>query len=389
MIGQKGIPAHYGGVEKHVHDLSVRLVQAGHDVTVYSRTWYAPKKETMVDGVHAVFVPTIRTKHLDAFVHSLFSTIHAVFAGYDVIHYHSVGPSLVSFIPRMFSRKTRVITTFHCIDRENHKWGGFARSVLRIGEWTATKFAHTTITVSETLQKYCKDKLHAETVYIPNAVDEPVMPTSTNHIKKFGLEKDKYLVTVLRLVRHKGVHLLIDAFITLKKRYPLDPVVRDLKLAIVGGSAYTDDYVRELHKQAAHFEDIVFTDFQSGDALNELYAHAKAFVHPSLNEGLPISVLQAMSMARPVLVSDIPQHLELVSDPRAIFVQNNAKALAVELHNFLRLRTAEQKEMGKKNTQIVQKRYSWEVIFPQILSLYSAPEARKKKATVLIQKATV
>lgn len=369
MIGQKGMPALYGGVEKHVHDLAVRLAKTN-DVTVYSRKWYTSNLDTMFEGVNIVYTPTIHTKHLDAIVHTFTSTVHALFQKYDIIHYHGVGPSLLSWIPRIFSPKTKIVTTFHSIDRYHKKWNFVAKLFLRLGEWTTCAFANQTISVSESIRQYCLNEFGKETNYIPNGVNEIYRQIGSEKIKHFSLEKNNYFVMISRLVPHKGAHFLIEAFHKLKAKYPNDEKIKKIKLAIVGGSAYTDDYIKKLHTQASNVNDIIFTNFQSGDILEELYANSVALVHPSLNEGLPITVLQAMSYAIPVLASTIPEHLEVIKNPKMLFKENNVDALRNCLYDFLNLSEEEKKEIGKENKQIIHENYSWDVIVPEIEKMY-------------------
>lgn len=368
MIGQKGIPATHGGVERHVHDLSVGMSQKGHTVTVYSRSWYTKLAPTQtVENVVIKLIPTIKTKHLDTISHTLFSSLHALFQGYDVIHYHGVGPALVSWIPRLFS-KAKIITTFHSIDRYHQKWGFFARLMLRFGEKAAVFFAHETITVSRSLEMYCLNEFDQETVCIPNGVNSTTLEPDNSVLKKFGLKPNQYIVMVSRLVPHKGAHLLIDAFSSLKVSE--SPEVKNLKLVIVGGSVYTNKYIEKLHEQASACNDIVFADFQTGPALEALYQNALVLVHPSLSEGLPITVLEAMNAKKPVLLSNIPEHLELVSEPACIFTQNNVSSLTYKLRDFLMLSPDQKNALGEKNLNVINAGYRWEKLVPQIEAVY-------------------
>lgn len=378
FIGQKGMPANHGGVERHVHELAVRLVEFGYDITAYSRKWYTNSEDCNVEGVQTKHLPSIHTKHLDAITHTLISTIHALFQKYDIIHYHGIGPSLLSWIPRIFSPKTQVITTFHSIDRYHQKWSRFAKFILRLSEWTACRFAHKTITISQSLQQYTAKEYNKETIYIPNGVNLNEKKINDDELKNFGLQKNKYLVMISRLIPHKGAHLLIEAFANLKKKYNNDDTIKNLKLAIVGGSVYTDKYVRELHKQAGTCNDIIFTDFQTGETLEQLYDNSLSLVHPSLNEGLPITVLQAMSYGQPALLSSIPEHLELVQDPRMIFNENDILDLEEKMYNFIKLNKEEQYKIGKTNKQIISKKYTWKKIVPQIVEVY-LPENKNTK----------
>jgi len=380
MIGQKGIPAKYGGVERHVHDLSASLAKAGHTVTVYSRAWYSGNTSQNIHSrVSSKLVPSLETKHLDTITHVLLSSIHALFGHYDVIHYHGVGPSLLSWIPRLFAPKTKVITTFHSIDRYDHKWGGFARVVLSLAERTATTFAHTTITVSQSLQQYCLKEYRKETMYIPNAVAPFDHNVSSLPLQRFGLTEKNYIAMVARLIPLKGAHLLIDAFVKLKEQHANDSTVKNLKLAIIGGSAKTDSYVKSLHLQANTINTIVFTGFQSDETLHALVKNAIAIVHPSLTEGLPITVLEAMNTSTPVLVSNIPEHLELIQDPRIIFSQNNVDAIERALWQFLSLPQEERDAIVAVNKQMITDHYTWEIILPKIIEIYIDKTKKTKK----------
>lgn len=370
MIGQKGMPASHGGVERHVHDLAVRLVQLNHDVTVYGRSWYTQNKgTTLVDGVTVKHLPSIKTKHFDTFTHTLLATLHTITQKYDTVHYHGVGPALVSWIPRIFAPRTKIVTTFHSIDRYHQKWGLIAKWFLRLGENAAVFFAHETITVSRSLQMYCLNEFDKNTTYIPNGVNKVNDTPATDILKKFGLEPGHYILMVARLVPHKGAHVLIDAFSNLK-RNTMDPNIKNLKLVIVGGSVYTNEYVKYLHEQASACNDIVFTNFQSGADLETLYAHTRALIHPSLNEGLPITVLEAMNLGKPVLLSNIPEHLELVNNPNVIFNQNDSGDLTDKLESFLSISSVEQKNLGIKNLSTIERQYRWEHIVPKIVSVY-------------------
>lgn len=370
MIGQKGYPPQFGGVERHVAELSTRLVQAGHTVTVYNRAWYGGRINETIDGIHIKTLPTLRTKHLDAIVHTFNSTIHAIYTKADIIHYHGVGPALLSWIPRVFSR-ANVITTFHCIDRHHQKWNWFARFMLRIGEQATCTFAHKTITVSRGLQQYCRNEYIKETAHIPNgvAVRTHTGSIDTTLLDTFGLSRDNYILMVSRLVPHKGAHVLIEAFQKLKQAMT-DTDTTHLKLAIVGGSAYTDDYVASLHTQAGSSNDIIFTDYQSGDTLDTLFRGASFVVHPSTNEGLPIAVLEAMSYGKTIIVSNIPEHLEVVKDTQMHFVENNVDSLVEKLRYLLSMSPEEKNERGATNQAYVEKEYDWNAIVGQTIELY-------------------
>lgn len=366
MIGQKGMPALYGGIERHAEELAAELVKQGHEVFAYAREWYTPTELKLHRGIKIVHTPTIKTKHLDAIVHTFTATIHALRQKPDVIHYHGVGPSLMSWLPRVFSPRTKVIATFHCIDRYHQKWGIFARLMLWLGERAACAFPHETIAVSKTIQNYCVNEYRKTPVYNPNGVIVEANP-GTVPLLKWQLNQNKYIIMVSRLVKHKGAHYLIEAWQRARAEAP--ELLKEMKLVIVGGSAFTDDYVRMLKKMAEADKTIIFTDWQSGENLNSLYANALMLVHPSENEGLPITVLQAMSFGRPALVSDIPEHQEVITDGRCWTANASVFSLAKKIIELVQ-NPAYLEEAGKENLQTVKKNYQWQDIAKRTVAIY-------------------
>lgn len=383
FIGQKGVPAIHGGVERHVHDLSVRLAKRGFDVTAYSRTWYTKTNDNLFEGVNVVHVPTLHTKHLDAIVHTFFATLHAMKSGFDVIHYHGVGPSLLSFLPRIFSPKTLVITTFHSIDRKHEKWGFFARFFLKLGEWTACKFSHKTIVVSRTLAQYVRDVYDIESLYIPNVVSSTQNVADVEILKQWNLKAKEYVLVVSRLIPHKGVHYIIDAWKNLLDSHK--EILGNKKLVIVGDGYYTDEYVARLKEQAKDISSIVFTGFQSGSEISALYSHAFLMCHPSDNEGLPIVVLEAMSYKLPVLVSDIPEHIDLISNSHFLFSHGDVSSLQEKLLSLMQVDDAILLYEGKNNRALIEREFVWEKVMDKIVDVYTKPLTGEKIKSVLLE----
>lgn len=367
MIGQKGIPAVWGGVERHVEKLSVELSRKGHEVFVYARRYYVDPKRVSAfqashPNIHVRFLPTLHTKHLDAITHTFVATLRSVLSNVDVYHYHSVGPSLLSWIPRILRPHATVITTFHSPDRQHEKWGRFAKFMLTLGEWTALHFAHRTITVSQELQKYALDTYNASSCYIPNAVDEPVRAQSSMMTAQFDLRPREYLLLVSRLIPHKGVHVAIEAFKNM-------PELKQ-KLVIVGDSSHTEDYVKKLHKMAADDKRIIFTGFQHGRMLNELLTNAYAFIQPSFSEGLSIALLEAASYGLPVVCSNIEANKEVVREHAYTYTPNDVVGLQDAIARML-CNPKEAEEQAKILRQHVMHTYAWGAVADAVEELYS------------------
>lgn len=366
MIGQKGLPAVWGGVERHVEELSIRLAKENNEVTVYCRRWYSNWKRLKYQGVSLCFVPSIKTKDLDAIGHTFLATIDALRHDFDIIHYHGVGPALLSWMPRLFKPRVKVVATIHCLDSRHGKWGVLAKLMLTLGEWAACRFPHETLVVSQTLKDYVKNKYHREAVYLPNGV-EIMETTGSQALKKFDVEENQYLLAISRLIPHKALHYLIEAFRGLKKNRP--DLMANLKLVIVGDGSGTDGYVRYLHEIAYDLPDVIFTGWQNGQPLQELLANCLLLVHPSQSEGLPLVVLEAMSYAKAVVVSDIPEHQELIADKRFIFIHNRVADLKKKL--IWALENPEIRRVaGLQNRKLVEKDYNWEENAAQLEFIY-------------------
>jgi glycosyltransferase involved in cell wall biosynthesis len=361
MIGQKGIPAKFGGVERHVAELSERLADRGVDVTVYCRRWYAP--ELPETKVKQVFTPTLHTKNLDAIFHTFTSTLHAIFVEKpDIIHYHGVGPSLLAWMPRLFSPKTRVVVTFHCIDRTHDKWGRFARLMLRLGEWSACGNADRTITVSETLKRYCEEAYETETVLIPNGV-MPFAEVSPASLNTWNLIPGKYLLFVGRIIRLKGLHTLLAAYRNLPER-----MRNEYPLVIAGEGYFSDSYLKELTALAKGMP-VKFIGNQTGEKLAALYRFAAMLVQPSETEGMPLVVLEAAGTGTPILASSISAHREILGENGNYFETKNSFDLSHALTESL-AKIDELKPAAKNFAVVINDKYDWDKIANRTHEVY-------------------
>lgn len=313
MIGHKRIPSREGGIEIVVEQLAVRMVKAGHQVDVYNRAGHHVsgkkfdnnyrKKIRKYKGIRIITIPTFQNKKLNAVVYSFLATLRALFGRYDVIHYHAEGPCSMLWIPHLFGIRT--IATIHGLDWKRSKWGGFATKFLLFGERVAAKYADEVIVLSKNMQRYFKESYGRDTVLIPNGVVKPEIKSNNQILKKWGLKKNDYILFVARIVPEKGLHYLMDAF---------KEISTNKKLVIVGGSSHTDNYMEIIRQKAKEDNRVLLTGFVQGELLEELYSNAYIYVLPSDVEGMPISLLEAMSYGNCCLISDIEENMEVVRD---------------------------------------------------------------------------
>lgn len=365
FIGQKGIPAKSGSVEKYVEQLAVRMAEKGHDVFVYARAHYTDPELRAWKGVHIVHLPSIPTKHLDAISHTFLATIHALFHRYDVIHYQAVGPSMLSFLPSMLLRHAQVVSTFHCRDYFHKKWGWVARVALRVGEWVTCRVPKKTIVVSRELREYVAKTYGRRASFIPNGANiaDKAIPSM---LADFGLREGRYILSVGRLVGHKGVRYLVKAFLELEDTNKLP---NNTKLVIVGSHANTKDYEAYLHLMAKGRENVLFLGERFGRELEELFSHAALFVQPSESEGMPIVLLEAMSYALPTVASDIRVHREVLSGVGMFFQNKNVADLRDKMA-FLLNAPEEGVRLGVEARERIRKEYSWEAVTEKTLAVY-------------------
>lgn len=364
MIGHKRIPSREGGVEIVVEQLSKRLVELGNDVTAYNRSGghvsgseFSHEALNEFCGIKIKTVKTPQSKALNAFVYSFFATVKALFGRYDVIHYHAEGPAAMCFIPKLF--KIRTVVTIHGLDWQRSKWGGFAAKYLKFGEKIAAKHADEIIVLSHAVQDYFKNTYGRETVYIPNGIEPPEPVGSAVIEEKYGIEKDKYILYLGRIVPEKGIHYLMDAYAEIKC---------DMPLVIAGGSSHSQEYFNSL-KAKANGKNIIFTDFVEGEALKSLYSNAYIYVLPSDLEGMPISLLEAMSYSNCCLTSDIPECTEVCGENAVYFKKGDIQSLKEKLEELISNPQAVQKYKSEAS-QYILSRYNWNNVTQKTLALY-------------------
>ncbi len=354
FIGGRGVISKYSGIETYYEEAGKRLVSAGHEVTLYCRSYFTPLVETH-NRMRVVRLPTIRTKHLETFVHTLLSTIHAMFSDCEIVHYHALGPALFSFLPRLVGKKTLV--TVQGLDWKRKKWGWVASAILQLGERAAIAFPNKTMVVSKTLQTDYLERYRAQTNFVPNGtlVRRHNSDFTGNEL---GLESGKYILFLGRLSPEKNCHLLIEAYEHLNLK---------MKLVLAGGSSYSDSYASELLTHRSN--DIRILDWLCGADLNGLLTNAGLFVLPSDIEGMSLALLDAMGAGVCVLSSDIPENRELVDGVAYTF--KNGDCLDLErmltmLTNSVELRAVAAKKAQKR----IKEQYLWPLVTQQIGSIY-------------------
>jgi glycosyltransferase involved in cell wall biosynthesis len=349
LLGSRGIPARYSGVETCVENLATRLVQRGHEVTVYCRphvvTWPAPDYR----GVRLIKLPTIRTKFLDTFAHTALCTLHMVVRSRpDVAVYFIAGNSPFVGLARLAGIPT--VLNVDGLDSERAKWGPRARLYLRLAEWLSARLPHRTVTDSRVVQRLYAARFHRLSTYIPYGAELPP-PTGTDYLARYGLQPRGYILMVGRLVPENGAHVLLEAYAHLGTQMPL---------VIVGDAPYADEYVAALRARAD--PRVVFTGWLFGEGYCQLLHHAYLFVLASGVGGTHPVLTEAMAAGNCIIANNHAPNLEVLGDAGLSY---DARVGAADLARVLQQalddpgRAAELRERTRRRAQAL---YSWESV---------------------------
>jgi len=354
VTGTRGIPAIQGGVETHCEELFPRLARYGMDIVLIRRSCYVSPDNRINEfkGVRLVDLYAPHLKSLEAIIHTLLSIIWAKRHRADLVHIHAIGPGIMTPFARLLGLK--VVFTHHGPDYDRKKWGIFAKLILRIGEKFASKYANEVIVISRVIEDSILQKFgRASSHLIFNGVPVPKVSSTIDYITSIGLESRNYIFTLGRFVVEKGFDLLINAFVRL--------VNDDIKLVIAGDSDHETTYSRQL-KDLALNNGVILTGFIRGEKLQQLFTHARVFVLPSFHEGLPISLLEAMSYELPVIVSDIPANKQIDIPLERFFTSGDEKSLFAKLNYEL--------AVDFKPVKYDMSQYYWDRIAVQTASVY-------------------
>ena len=362
MIGHKYVPSREGGVEVVVENLATKMVSLGHEVTLFNRKRKEYPLINEYKGCKIKNIFTINKKSLDAVIYSFFATLKARRLAkkekYDAIHFHAEGPCLFLWLlPNKKKRKYKLIVTIHGLDWQRGKWRGLASFILKLGEKNAVKYADEIIVLSKNNQAYFKNTYNRDTHFIPNGVDLPQKHEPDIIQKKYGLSEQSYILFLARIVPEKGLHYLLEAWDRVKKE-----IVTDKKLVIAGGSSHSDEYYKKMLEKIKNDDSIITTGFVEGQELYELYSNAYLYVLPSDIEGMPMSLLEALSYGNICLVSDIPENTEVINENCYVFQKGNIDRLRHQIKKLIKLDLTAHKE------SIVP--YTWDDVVDKTIRLY-------------------
>ena len=357
VIGTRGFPEIQGGIETHCMELYTRVASLGdNEVIVYRRRPYlnANNKNANFKNIRFVDFNVPKNKYFETFLHSLYSTVHALFQGFDIVHYHNTGPGF--FMPLLKLSKVKIVFSYHNISYTQRKWNKFAKRFLHSSEIISITNSDFIIFVSEVVKQEI-EKHYVVNNYkvLFNGVSIPLKSSQSDYLESLGLEKQKYIIGVGRFLEEKGFDYLINAFQKAN--------IKDYRLVLVGDSDYPTNYSKKL-KSFAKENNVILTGFIKGEELNQIFSFARLFIIPSFEEGLPISLLEAMSYNIEVLASNIPANLQVGLNEDDYFVVGDENDLSRNIIHKLSV------DKARNYREILIRKFNWDNIAMATIDVY-------------------
>ncbi|MBF0672766.1 MAG: DUF1972 domain-containing protein [Salinibacterium sp.] len=347
MIGTRGVPAAYGGFETAVEEIGARLVEAGHEVTVYCRNADASLRRHR--GMQLVHLPAVKVKVGETLSHTALSVAHATFRRRPDVAF-VFNAANAPFVPWL--RALGVPTAVHVdgLEWKRAKWNGLGRRYYRLVERLAVDWADALIADARGISDYYAANFAAPTELLTYgaAVQDDA---GHDRIRPLGLEPKRYHLVVARFEPENHVDVIVDAYHRSSAELPL---------VVVGSAPYAAAYTQKIRQVAESDARIrllggVYDQLQ----LDELYANALAYVHGHSVGGTNPSLLRAMGGGTSVLAYDIDFNREVLGEEAAYF--GSASALS---RHFDDVESEPERHvaLGRRLQRRAQRLYNWDAV---------------------------
>jgi glycosyltransferase involved in cell wall biosynthesis len=357
LLGTRGIPASYGGFETFAEELCPRLVERGHQVTVYCRERYAG---THYRGVRLVHLPTIRHKYFDTLAHTLVSTLHLAGHRVDAALYCNGANAVFTPLPRLLGMP--VALNVDGLERKRKKWNRLAKSWYLLSEWLATFCPTVVVTDALTIQEYYQSRYGKKSVFIPYGADIGKVEGAAT-LAKLGLERGEYFLYVSRMEPENHA---------LEVRQAFERVTTSKRLALIGDAPYASEYIARVRD--TRDPRVVMPGAIYGEGYRELGSHCFAYVHATEVGGTHPALIEAMGRGALVLYRDTPENVEVTGDAGLPF---GVADLPRVMERVLGMSEMEREEYRRRAMERARERYSWDAVTDEYERLFQRMVAKK------------
>lgn len=374
---------HVGGIENYVYQISRRLVEKGHEVTIFTSNIPMTNSYEEIEGIKIYRFNSIFSLLSNHVLCRMFIELIKKH-DFDIIHAHGYLQFATNFaVISKLKNKVPLIITSH--GSPQHQYNGWKKCVSilyhkSLGKWTLS-LADTVIALSFSQCKLLKQYGAKHVQIIPNGISMDNIKPEQNcseFKRKFQLDSELIVLYVGSITPRKGIEYLIESmkFVRYKS-----------KLVIVGDVLYGKyEYKNKLLNLIENLEidNVVFTGRISEELLREAYIASDIFVLPSLAEGLPTVLLEAMQHKKAIIASDISGNNDLIQNNyNGILVNVKSSMEIANAINSLMTNPEKIKQLGFRAYNTVKEDYLWENITNNIENVYKKNLKRTSEELVI------
>lgn len=355
LLGTRGIPACYGGFETFAEELSTRLADRGHNVSVFGRRKFFERgSEQTYRGVHLRNAPTIFSKYLETPLHGLTSFLTVRKRDFDAVILCNAANSPFSWL--LCLKGIPFAVNVDGVERKRAKWNSLGKAWYRLGEWFSVRFASAVIADAKVIHEYYRKEYSHDAVVIPYGASA-VRRAPGSTMAGFNLTPRRYLLYVSRLEPENNALGVVEAFIRIQT---------PMRLVIVGDAPYAKEYIARV-KEAAD-KRVVFTGFQFGEAYQELQSNCFAYIQATEVGGTHPALVEAMAYGNCIIANGTPENKEVLGEEGLFYPRNNFEALSGILEDLLKS-PEKVAEYGVRAEKRVRDYYDWEKVTDQYEAL--------------------
>ncbi len=356
ILGTRGIPAGYGGFETFAEQLSTRLVQRGHRVTVYGRSRFIDPQLALYRGVRIRVLPAIPHKYLETVSHTALSVLWALFFRHDIALICNAANAFLAWVPQL--RGQKVVLNLDGIERRRRKWNVLGRAFYRLAEFLSTQLPDAAVSDARCIQDYYREEFGAPTRFIAyGSVDGPLV--SQEALERLQLKRRQYILYVSRLEPENNAHLVMQAYLASGVPEPL---------VVVGSAPYSRAYIVKLERIASQ-GNILMPGAIYGRGYRELLSHCLCFVQATEVGGTHPALVEAMGSRCLILANDTPENREVVADAGLLYPFNDRDGLA-DLLRRVCSRRSEYAALADRAASRARMAYDWDQVVSEYETLF-------------------
>lgn len=348
-----------GGFGIHVHEMSKEQAILGHNVDIYTAKVDLDKHNDLMINYDTHRYPIFCKLLGNSIMPAMFYDLWKNRSQYDIIHAHShlfFSTNLCALVRKLGSSPL-VITNHGLRSQTAPEW--FQNIYTATGAKFTFAAADRIICYTETEKEEIVDiGIEPEKIkVIHNGIDTNIfVPASRSYLES------KKLLWIGRYAKGKGVEYLIEALNILKQNHP------EITLTMVGKGPDKDKIIKQIQNLDLT-NNVVLKDFIPNSEIVQLYQQSSIFVLSSLEEGVPRTILEAMSCGIPVVCSRLPQLVDIVEGSGFLVPTKDPLSLADSISTILSDPQLAA-NMGNHGRQQVLNGYSWLDTVKKTISLY-------------------